>query len=196
MLGLKVEDLKIQTETKQLVSHMFDKKMFDQLRLLDEVSHENFGVKRFENGLGSFVPDKRVFGHYENYVAVSPFLLEEIRDDIHSRKQERFEEYESRIENSLFKTINESWPHCKIDFIRLKRERALWRLDNGADPKLYVYLTLWTTESDLEMLRSKFEVPNASSLIAIVLNESPDTARANLKNKLGNCGELSLICPL
>ncbi|MGA2875586.1 MAG: DUF87 domain-containing protein, partial [Nitrososphaerales archaeon] len=195
-LGLKAEDLKIQAETNQLVAHMFDKKMFDQLRFLDEISRENFGIKRFENSLGNFVPDKRALGHYENYVAISPFLLEDIRDDIHSRKQQRFEEYESRIENSLFKTINESWIHCKIDFIRLKRERALWRLDNGADPKLYVYLSLWTIDSDLEMLRSKLEVPNASGLIAIVLNEARDTARTNLKNKLGNCGELSLICAL
>ena len=170
-LGQKVEDLKIQVETNDMISHMFDKKMFDQLRIIDEISRENYGIKRFENGLENFVPDRRVCGHYENYAAISPFLLEEIRDDIHSRKQLRLDEYESRIENSLFKTINESWKDCKIDFIRLKRERALWRLDNGANPKLYVYLALWTTESDLEMLRSKFEVPNASSLIAIILNE-------------------------
>jgi hypothetical protein len=195
-LGLKAEDLKIQTESKDLISHMIDKKMFDQLRLLDEVSSENFGIKRIENGLGSFVPDKRAFGRYKNCVAVSPFLLEEIRDDIHERKQKRFEEYESRIENSLFNTINDSWPRCKIDFLTLKREQALWRLDNGANPKMYIYLTLWTTESDLEILRSKLEPPNTSSLIAIVLNEPLDTARTNLKKKLGNCGELSLICPL
>ncbi len=195
-LGLKPDDLKIQTESKQFVFHMFDKKMFEQLRLMDEITSENFGIKRFENGLGNFKLDKHAVGCYENYAAVSPFLLEEIRDDIHTRKQQSFEEHESSIENSLFKTINQTWPYCRIDYFRLKRERTLWRLDNGADPKLYVYLALWTSEADLEMLQSKFEVPNASSLIAVILNEPLETTRANLIDKLGNSGERSMICPL
>jgi len=175
---------------------LFDKKMFDQLRFLDELVRENFGIKRFENGLGNLVPGKKVSAYHENYAAVSPFVLEEIRDNIHFGKQLKMDDYESRIENSLFKTINESWINCKIDFIGLKHECTLWRLDNGADPRLYVYLTLWTTEADLEKLKSEFDVPDASALIAVVLNEQPDAAGGKLKEKVRNCSELSLICPL
>jgi len=137
MLGLRAEDLKIQTDSKQMVSHMFDKRMFDQLRFLDEISHENFGIKKFENGLGSFAPDKRLFGRHENYVAISPLFLEEIRDNLHSLKQARVDKTESLIESVMFRTVNQSWTQCKIDFIKLKRERALWRLDKIRSPQRF-----------------------------------------------------------
>jgi len=194
-LGLNRDDLKIQSDAKQIVSHMVDKKMFDQLHILEEISRENFGIKRFEEEVENFRPEKRITGKYKSYMVISPFLLEEIRDDIRSLKQHRLLDYESRIESTL-KLVSESWPDGKFDYVRLEGEQVLWRVDNGTNTKLFVYLAVWTNDTDLCFLLSKLDVPKASGLVAIVLNQSPESVRASLNERLGDCGELTLICPI
>ena len=132
---------------------------------------------------------------YPDVPAISPFALDGIRDDIHATKKLRIEQYESRVENTLLKLIGGFDPVGKLELVQLKGERALWRMDNGINEKIYVYLTPWLTESDSGIL-PKLEVPKASSLMVIVLNQSVEVALKIATDKFGDCGELVLICPL
>ncbi|MGH2639061.1 MAG: helicase HerA domain-containing protein, partial [Rhabdochlamydiaceae bacterium] len=180
---------------KQFIANLFDKQMFDQLCSLDELSCENFGLKRIEEGRqAQIAPAKGICGLHGNYAAISPFVLDEIRDLIHMRKLERLEEYESRVESALMNFRNEHPNECNLEFIQLRGEQALWRLNFGSNPPIFVYLAPWTTEQDLNIVLSKMEGAGSSSFAAIITNQSAQT-RVSLKDKLGICGELSLIVP-
>ncbi len=138
----------------------------------------------------------RVTGIYKEYAAISPFLLEEIRDGLHAIRQNRLREYETRIDSAILKLVRESFPNCKMDLLLHEGEQALWRIDDSTSPRLYIYLAPWTSEQDLNLVKSKMDVPNAANAIVIVLNQSQESAKELIKKVLGVCPELSLISSL
>jgi hypothetical protein len=195
-LGITKDDLKILTDSKGYVRQLYEKKKLEQLQLLDDISREDFGLKKFDNPPKGFVQEKKITATYKEYAAISPFLLEEIRNGIHSIRHERLAEYETRIEAAIMRTIRDSSPKCRVDLISLEREQALWRLDEATNPKLYIYVAPWLTEADISSLVKTMEVPNGASVIAIVLSQSSELAGAILRDSLSSSPELSLITPV
>jgi hypothetical protein len=195
-LGVTKDDLKILTDSKGYVKQLYEKKKLEQLRVLDEVSREDFGLKKFDNPPKGFVQEKKITATYKEYSAVSPFLLEEIRNGIHSIRHERLAEYESRIEAAILKAARDSFPKCRMDLMSSDKDQALWRLDEATNPKLYIYAASWLTEADVASLVKTMEVPNGASVIAIVLSQSAESAGAMLRDSLSSCPELVLITPV
>lgn len=196
MFGFKLKDLKVNLDTKGLVDHLYEKKAYDQLVSYDDLFSANFGIKKVQDESAEAKFDKKIVGAYHGLVAASPFMLETIRDDFHKVRRRILDAYELRIDTALLATIRESWPDGKSDLFHPREARALWRLDNAIDPKLYVYATPWLIAQDVENLASKIEVPNVSTLVFTVLNQTPESARAILKDRISGYGHVLLVYSL
>lgn len=190
-----VEEFKIETDSKQLVRRLLDKKSFDLLRYLDEISSEPNGIKNFETSTDNLPGEKRVYGYYKTHAAISPFVLEEIRHDLRQAKRELINGYESRAESILAKLIDDNWPDAKVDCIRVKGEQALWRISNGANPNLYVSLATWATETQFNNILSALDSPDSCHIIMVVLNQSLESAKQRIGNNSAKCAELTVIIP-
>ncbi|MDG6904897.1 MAG: DUF87 domain-containing protein [Nitrososphaerota archaeon] len=195
-LRFNASELKVQEDSKDLIKHLLDKKQFAQLTLVDEICSENFGIMECQTEQKNLLQEKKMFGHYSNNIAISPFLLEEIRNNVRSFKKQRLEEYEWRVDSYISKLISDTWPEGKIDYFKMKHEQALWRIDNGTNPKVFVYLALWVNDTEFGHVISKMDIPRSSTLILVLLNQTAESARSVIMGKTRDCGEISMIYPI
>ena len=172
-------------EVRVYVRELFERRTFEQLRVLDEVSRENFGALTYYGSIPSFLSSKGFCGQYGRVIAISPFVLDQIRDTLHEEKQTRLEEFESKIENALVTLRNEHWPDCELIFTQMEGEHRLWRWDSSGNPKLYLYLALWLTAPDLRALTCRIELTQKSSIMVIVAYQSIPSVKEVLEASFG-----------
>jgi hypothetical protein len=189
-LGFNEADLVQKIDVKQLIEQLFSDRRFGELELIDEVSKTPFGFRKFNNEVPSVERMVSICGAYGNGVAISPFLLDQMRDILHSQKQERTRNFGQKIENSIVQLCKELWPECELTS-NSKGEQYLWRLDSSVQPRLHIYLTLWLTEADLTRLFSD----RPMNAIFIVLNQSIPSAKRILSNRIANFEYLELLFP-
>ena len=195
MFGFKLKDLKINTDTKGLVDHLYEKRAYDQLVSYDELCCSNFGIKKLQNIPEKNSFDKKIVGIHQGLAAISPFMLETIRDDIEGVKRRTLDTYELRIDTSLLASIRETWPDGRVDLLHPKETQTLWRLDNAIDPKLYVFAAPWVHKIDLDSLSLKLDVAKVSTLVCVVFNQIPESVKEILKDRESDYGQLLLIYP-
>lgn len=189
-LSLNEADLVQKKDVKQLIEQLFSDRRFEELALVDEVSKAPFGFRKFNNEVHSVERIASICGAYGNGVAISPFLLDQVRDTLHSQKQERIRNFGQKIENRIVQLCNELWPECELTS-NAEGEQSLWRLDSSVHPRLHIYLTLWLTEADLTRLFPDRPI----NAIFIVLNQSIPSAKRILSSKIANFGYLELLFP-
>ena len=179
-LGISESDFGQRRDVKQVIEQLFNGHNFEELRLLDEVSREVFGYKNYYDQTFSVEGIKSILSGYGNGVAISPFLLDQVRDTLHTQKQIRINEFGQRIENKLVQLRNELWPEGELAFVRAQGEQFLWRVDSSLHSSLHVYLTLWLTETDLKALFSA----RGLNAIFLILNQSIPSARRVLTHNM------------
>jgi hypothetical protein len=184
-------------EVRVYVRELFERRRFEQLRVLDEVSRENFGARTYYGIIPSFLSSKGVCGQHANTIAISPFVLDQVRDTLHQEKQTRLEGFESRIENALVTLRNKHWPDCELIFTQMEGEHSLWRWDSSGNPKLYLYLALSLTAPDLRALTYRIELTGNQSIMVIVAYQSIPSAKEVLETSFGpyRSMNVSLLLP-
>lgn len=193
IFSFKLKDLKVNTDTKNLVQHLYEKRDNVHLQAYAELCQEHFGIKGASGSISDL--DKKIVGSHNELRAISPFMLETIRDEIFQYSRITLDRYELRLDYSMLSTVRESWPDGKVDLVHLTGAQALWRIDSAIAPKIYVYATTWLCGSDFEALESKLEVPSISTLVCVALNQSPDSVRALMKDRMSKYGEMIMVCP-
>ena len=153
-IGLTSVELAPKSDTAEYIKALFDKRSYEQLRILDEVSRENFGILTYYGEVPSFLSAKGICGQHADTLAISPFVLDEVRENLHLEKEERLGEIKERVENALVFLRNQLWPECELIFFQSKREEILWRWDSSTSPPLYIYLAPWLTRPNLSDLTS------------------------------------------
>jgi hypothetical protein len=191
-IGLCGLNLGQQREVETLIERLFKERKFEELRVLDEVSREKFGYKTFYGEMPSVEGISSLSGVYGNVVAISPFLLDQIKDSLHVQKQNRIKNISQVIENKMAQLNNELWPECDITSTGIQGGQFLWRVDSSIYPRLHVYLTNWLTETDLRSLFPE----RSTNAIFVILNQSIPSAKHLLFSKIAYHNYLELIFPV
>ena len=191
-IGLCGLNLGQQREVETLIERLFKERKFEELRVLDEVSREKLGYKTFYGEMPSVEGISSLSGVYGNVIAISPFLLDQVKDSLHIQKQNRIKNISQVIENKMAQLNNELWPECDITSTGIQGGQFLWRVDSSIYPRLYVYLTNWLTETDLRSLFPE----RSTNAIFVILNQSIPSAKHLLFSKIAYHNYLELIFPV
>ncbi len=189
-LGFNEADFVERKDVKQIIEQLFSDRRFRELEVLDEMSKAPFGFLRFNDEVSSIKEIASICGVYGNVVAISPFLLDQVRDILHAQKQVRIRNFGQKTENILTQFCDALWPECELTS-NVEGEQTLWRLDSSVHPRLYIYLAVWLTESDLSRLFHDRSI----NAIFIVLNQAIPSARRILSSKIVNFRYLELLLP-
>lgn len=177
-------------DVKQLIERLFLDRRFEQLAFIDEVTKAPFGLRWFKQEVPS-LEGIAAISEKEGYnVAISPFLLEQTRDQLNSCKQELILDLGEKIEKALTQLCEEKWPECERT-CKAKGQQSLWRIDSANYSPLYVYLAPWLTEADVNTL-----FPDKGlSAIFIVLTQSIPAIKQVLFNKITAFRYLEILSP-
>jgi len=191
-IGLCGLNLERQKEVEMLIERLFKERKFEEVRLLDDVSREKFGYKTLYGEMPYIEGISSLSGVYGNVVAISPFLLNQVKDSLHIQKQNQIKNISQVIENKMAQLSNELWPECDITSTGIQGEQFLWRVDSSIYPRLYVYLTNWLTETDIKSLFPERSI----NAIFVILNQSIPSAKHLLFSKIAYHNYLELIFPV
>lgn len=175
---------------QQLIEQLFRDCRFEQLTFIDEVTKAPFGLRRFKQEVPSVEGIVAISGKDGYEVAISPFLLEQARDVLNSHKQEMIHDFGEKIEKALAQLCEEKWPECERT-CKAKGQQSLWRIDSASYSPLYVYLTPWLTEADVNTLFSDKDL----NAIFIILTQSIPAIKRTLFNKIATFRYLEVLLP-
>lgn len=189
-LNLEEKGSSHEKDAPQLIEQLFNEHRFEELRILDEVSQEKFGYREYSE-IPSIKWASSLCGAYHNSVAISPFLLSQVKDSLHLQKQNHIRELSRILEDKMSQLFNELWPEGDITSTDFQGEQFLWRVDSSVHPRLYVYLTNWLIEADLERIFPE----RAANAIFIILNQSIPSVKHTLFSKVAYFRYLELLFP-
>jgi len=133
------EDISDLPNVKEYVKLLRDYEKFNQLRLLDELV--NVGVSN-DPSIGRIVVARSITGRYENYVATSPLIDEELKISLQEEKASLIQSFKTELEEILLKIRNKGFP--EIELIKSPLDEITgWILEIEGTRPLHILLVPW-----------------------------------------------------
>jgi hypothetical protein len=180
---------------------LFDLKMFEQARVLEEIAIADEGtipgVKY--GGFGKqgvppedVVPSKGILGFAEEYnvygkitvAAVNPMIRGRLMQVLVDTKARRVAAAAERFARAIRGVRNELWPKGELTTLKDQPDRKIYRLDQIGVTSLFIYVGNWLSESDLRSLRDLGADPNRDSFLIVVTDQSLPSLKAVVASSL------------
>lgn len=189
-LNFNEADTILKADVKPPIEQLFRDCRFERLALVDEITKTPFGIRQFKQEIPTIDGIVAINGNEGYEVAISPFFLEQVRESINTHKQKMIQDYSEKIESALTQLCDEKWPECEST-CKAKGHQSFWRIDFSTYSQLYVYLTPWLTEADLNALFPDKDI----NAIFIVLTQPIPAIKRLLLNKIAGFRYLEILLP-
>lgn len=147
-IGLMPE-LTAQPDALAYIKELFEKREFEQLRTLHEVSEAGGLRTYYGEEPPSLVNVPGIAAKYQNNIAISPFILDELRESLRAEIKRGLSDVLSKADAALVSLRNELWPKCELRYVQMEEEKALWAWDSENNPRLHIYLVPWLTGDNI-----------------------------------------------
>jgi len=173
------------SDVRRYVEQLVETKMFEQLRLLDELLHHNFVgdgsiLNAWTKDLYKAVSARGIVGKYRTLVAISPLAASQLASALTDVKLRLASELKSKVHQSLLTLRDECFPQVEV-----VETHEGWVVDSVGAVPLTVTVESWLLDDQVKQMGKN------SANLAIVTNESLPSISASLElNKVNNANVL------
>jgi len=155
------------------------------LRTLHEVSEDGGSRTYYGEEPPSLVNVPGITAKYQNNIAISPFILDELKENLRTEIRKGLSDVLSKVDGALVSLRNELWPKCELKYVQMEEDKALWAWDSENNPRLYIYLVPWLTGDNIRHgLCSHLDLRDRQSTMIITRYQSLPSIKATLEKWL------------
>jgi len=171
-MGLELE-LSPRPDIPAYVEELFDKKDYEQLRTLYEVSEAGGFRIYYGEEPPSLVNVPGIGARYEDIIAISPFVLNKLNEMLRVRVTERLRKSFSDVDSVLVSLRNNLWPKAELKYAQVSEEKALWIWSSENNPNLHIYLIPWLTKHNISDPLCRYLTSDYAVLFLILYQSLP-----------------------
>ncbi|MBI2934809.1 MAG: hypothetical protein HYY29_04485, partial [Chloroflexi bacterium] len=131
-------------DVPSLLESYWQKAEYETLRFVDIISHSIGGVFRTYERLPEAANVEGFMGQSGEIIALSPRILNQVKQQIELVKDQRTESYRPTLECAL-NAVQRQTPHRELQVLGTGQGEKAWKF--STTPPLYVYLAPWFTTS-------------------------------------------------
>ncbi|RLG30936.1 hypothetical protein DRN98_06945 [Methanosarcinales archaeon] len=147
------EHSKNDLSVKDYVTKLFEYGKYEQLRVIDEVLNSTdkrgvrgvYEINEEQKRPRKFEPYPGIIEEHENYIAISPAVIDELSDVINSEKEKRTADLRNAVSKKI-EELQQKKPGVEVDHV----DERMLKIKSQDDMPLYIYISTWLIRSDFK----------------------------------------------